>query len=554
MRCDATSEAPGIRARKRGTGNRKAALTGTAMPDTFPPSMFAKRAGLFVLPLQASLLASIASIAGCYLSHGRDDAGTVVVSDAPTTDVPRDVPTPRDVRPDIPFISPDAGSACSRDAECPGALCVLNLAVAPEDRVPVPLVCGGAGMLAPGTECEENAACENGLCALAGGCVEPCLDDGDCRMGERCAEVPIVTDRRAIQPASACVRWVDAPPSVRVTDDTTISVSPFSSRLYDVPASSSSHRLILHVGDRYDASRTVDRIALSGPGGATLYDIGSAGLTPQINPGVAFFDLASILLPNAPWPPGLRAGGAVAYAITAGGESTQHRVVLEHEGDGRTLDLNLYLVGIAPTARTRRIIADMLDGYGDILATYDVALGRTRQFEVVGSLAATFGILEDEQEVGELFLLSAGAARPAVNVFLVQSSPVFLGIAGGIPGAMDMHGTRSSGIALGFSDLEAALSSGFPSAFLSVVLAHEIGHFSGLFHTSESDGSAALEPLPDTGVCDLSRDENGDGLLTADECVGFGGDNIMFWAVIEPDSIFTANQRDVVSSAPVLLP
>ena len=38
--------------------------------------------------------------------------------------------------------------------------------------------------------------------------------------------------------------------------------------------------------------------------------------------------------------------------------------------------------------------------------------------------------------------------------------------------------------------------------FLAIVLAHEIGHFSGLFHTSEGDGTSS-EPLPDTERCEL---------------------------------------------------
>ena len=183
----------------------------------------------------------------------------------------------------------------------------------------------------------------------------------------------------------------------------------------------------------------------------------------------------------------------------------------------------------------------------------DRSLSEAEDIEVVGAAASRFAVIEDQAEVGELFRMSAGAARPAINLFLISSSPVFLGIAGGIPGSMAVHGTRASGVALSFDDLSSAVMSGFPIEFLSVVLAHEVGHFTGLFHTSEMDGTS-LEPLPDTGVCDLSRDANADGMLTFDECSGLGGDNIMFWGVSDPSSTFSSTQRDVVGAAPVLLP
>lgn len=513
------------------------------------------------LTLSLGLLGALSGLAGCYASHGADagpfDAPTrdarvpdAPLRDAPVRDAPRDVPSPRDTGPrrDVP-----RGPTCARDADCMGSLCVLDLATGPVDGAPVPLACGAAGDLSPGVECESNLDCENGLCALLGGCVEPCVADGDCRMGEHCADVPIVTDRAALQNARACVRWVDAPSNVEVTASEDLRVGPFTSETFSVPRATGTRRLVLHVADRFDETRSIDRLALSGAGGTTLYDIGTAGFSPQINPAVGYFDLSAILIRNAPWPRSLDTRAALTYAITIGAESTHHRIVMEHEGTGEVLDFNVVFVGVAPTATNRRVLSEMLAGYGDILATVGARVGRVRQFEVVGAAASRFAVIDDQAEVGELFRMSAGAARPAINLFLISSSSVFLGIAGGIPGSMAVHGTRASGVALSFDDLASAVMSGFPIEFLSVVLAHEVGHFIGLFHTTEADGTS-LEPLPDTGVCDLSRDANGDGMLTFDECSGLGGDNIMFWGVSDPSSTFSPTQRDVVGSAPVLLP
>ena len=56
-----------------------------------------------------------------------------------------------------------------------------------------------------------------------------------------------------------------------------------------------------------------------------------------------------------------------------------------------------------------------------------------------------------------------------------------------------------------------------------------MGHFAGLFHTSE-DGGRVFEPLTDTPECRAESDLDGDGVLVPDECGAFGATNVMFWA------------------------
>ncbi len=534
---------------------RCGALTSPGPPGTLAALMHAHmdrgRRAPFGLALALLLSGYAVLLVGCYASHGLGDAGPRV--DAPVRDAPlRDSPV-RDSPPDAPIRRPDAPPVrCARDADCAMSLCVLDTETRAVDGLAVPLTCGVAGSIAPGRECDSNAACENGLCALAGGCVEPCITATDCRPDERCTEVPIVTGRAAMQPAMACARWVDAPTSVTVTENVSLPVAPFSPELFSIPAGVGSHRLVLHVADQYAMFRSIDRVALSGPAGATLFDISTFGALPQINPALAYFDLAPILVPNAPWPSGPDVRGALSYAITTSGESTLQRIVLDHAGTGTTLDLNVFFVGAARSASSRRTVDDMLERYGDILATFGARVGRVRQFEVVGSAVSRFEVLDDEMEAGELFRMSAGAARPAVNLFLVSSSLQFLGLAGGIPGAQAMHGTRASGLMLAWDDLESVVGA-LGIDFLAMVLAHEVGHFAGLFHTTELDGSS-FEPLADTASCDIARDTNADGMLDGDECFDFDGQNIMFWAASFPDSTFSTSQRDVMRAAPVLLP
>ena len=56
-------------------------------------------------------------------------------------------------------------------------------------------------------------------------------------------------------------------------------------------------------------------------------------------------------------------------------------------------------------------------------------------------------------------------------------------------------------------------------------MAHESGHFHGLFHVSEQPATYH-DPLLDTPEC---SDEDGDGLGYADECPGEAAQNMMFW-------------------------
>lgn len=487
----------------------------------------------------------VVALLGCYASHGSERPDAPIL-DTPSSDAPR-LDVPRDTRGDASRDTPLSRTGCVRDADCDEGLCVLDVRVPPRDLIAVPLVCGAAGTSAPGTECEDNAECENGLCAFGGGCVEPCRDDRDCPSSDRCVDLTVITSLDTMQTARACARWVDAPSSTNVVENGDVTVSPFASNDLALGTAFAPRRLALLVADAQSDSRTIDRVTLDGTAISDLFG-------PSSNPAVAFFDLAPVLLPNAPVAPGVNLRGALRVSLTTDAEAVLHRVVLEHDGRGTTLDLNVYWVGITRTATRRAIVDRMLAGYGVLLESIGARLGRVRQRIAVGGTVDMNAVTMDEHAAAALFRYGAGAARPAVDVFLIGSGTTLLGLAGGVPGAQTMHGTQSSGVVLGLGDIESMLDAGLAErGFPAVVLAHEIGHFLGLFHTSETDGSS-FEPLPDTDVCPFSRDANGDGFVDADECRDLDGENIMFWGVTFADSRFSPDQIDVIAGSPVMLP
>jgi hypothetical protein len=128
---------------------------------------------------------------------------------------------------------------------------------------------------------------------------------------------------------------------------------------------------------------------------------------------------------------------------------------------------------------------------------------------------------------------TAGRGDTGINCFLMpQLGGGLLGMDGTIPGPGFLQGTASSGL------VAAATSFGFvfpgytvhetDQLYLSLTLAHEIGHYLGLYHPSEKYGTPH-DPLSDTAECGLQYDTNHDGVVDGPECRGVNTQYLMFW-------------------------
>jgi hypothetical protein len=82
-------------------------------------------------------------------------------------------------------------------------------------------------------------------------------------------------------------------------------------------------------------------------------------------------------------------------------------------------------------------------------------------------------------------------------------------------------------------------------------MAHESGHFLGLYHTTER-GGGTHDPLPDTPECSSRRDSNGDGFVLPGECRGKGAENMMFWAADEAAEEVSRDQGWVAKRNPLV--
>lgn len=142
----------------------------------------------------------------------------------------------------------------------------------------------------------------------------------------------------------------------------------------------------------------------------------------------------------------------------------------------------------------------------------------------------------DDPELSALF--ASGAALPmGINVFLVEQlttdsakgpQPIS-GLSGGIPGPVRQVGSAQAGVAVSLQ-----LHFGEEDR-LGVAIAHEVGHYLGLFHTEEhatTGGKPRQDQLSDTAP-DATQ-------------------NLMFWSPQLTSRALTAQQRAVIFDNPWL--
>ena len=144
-------------------------------------------------------------------------------------------------------------------------------------------------------------------------------------------------------------------------------------------------------------------------------------------------------------------------------------------------------------------------------------------------------------------LVSQGS-EDTVNLFFVEDQPsgetAILGVSAGIPGSMSIASSWNGVI----NYLSAyATGSTLNSQVLGETVAHEMGHWLGLFHTTEAAGSS-FDPLSDTAQCPISLDGDSDGKVYAEECEGYGADNLMFWTTWSTSSQAAGKTQEKLST------
>ena len=144
-------------------------------------------------------------------------------------------------------------------------------------------------------------------------------------------------------------------------------------------------------------------------------------------------------------------------------------------------------------------------------------------------------------------LVSQGSTE-AVNIFFIEdytgSWSNVLGNAAGIPGSMGIANAWNGVL----NSLNAhASGSTLDAQLLGETAAHEMGHQLGLFHPTEQEGKS-FDIISDTAECPNSRDNDTNGEMSAEECDGYGAENVMFWTTWSSSSRSAGKKQETLSS------
>lgn len=217
---------------------------------------------------------------------------------------------------------------------------------------------------------------------------------------------------------------------------------------------------------------------------------------------------AAFMFPNNP---SIQVGGGT-YRMVLSGLTIQGQSGLPYTGQvqvgvqyrtvrpqGGLLHLTLHFTGAggidAAGAQSDPLIQGAIDEMRNIYAQANVQIGdiayldSDSRFRTMEIGAGGVGLLE------EMFQTTSGGG-PGLHFFFVDRfegglpGGMVAGISGGLPGPGLAPGTVNSGVAVGLASI------GNDPGVLAHVMAHEGGHWLGLFHTSEITGTE--DQMPDT--------------------------------------------------------
>ncbi len=276
------------------------------------------------------------------------------------------------------------------------------------------------------------------------------------------------------------------------------------------------------------------------PNGQVVYSIDQDG-----QDGVLFNDQIfhwysdsslSIFLNNSPKMPFSPGEWVVEIASYNAGNNLSFNLITKPKRDddatGLSIDVNIWFVGVqgvnANSANNHKVFQECITVFKKLYKTANIKIGTINYRDASANSVQKYGVIDSYAEYRDLLEISVASENNNPNLFLINSFGGdfygVLGMAGHIPGPAGKQGTPFSGVAVAMTGYE------YYPRIMGLTMAHELGHWLGLFHPSEFSGDM-FDPLNDTPECSSAYDGNGDGAVDWDECQDNGAENVMFWMV-----------------------
>ena len=390
------------------------------------------------------------------------------------------------------------GEGCALDSDCQGGTCITEW----PGGFCTTLDCGSF------EDCSRLGN-ENRCLQVRGPdfCVRLCTADTECRDGYIC------------QPLNGAQGMCTPDPSIPI-DAEVLTGNPFAISCvdtrngtaeipYTVAANSTSYMVTPFTPDGKD----IAPVSIIRPSNtATLLQNENSF---QSVPSEIYGNMNPTIVPPAPLYTSQFETGAHTYTVATTSDEVCWYMLEESEA-GDTLDVNVYLVGVpgltAATAATHVALQATLDDFDTIYQTAGYHLGKIRYFDASPAASQEFAIVRDEAALPSLLMETKRPGNTiddvlSVNIFFVCGMELggVIGISLGLPGPAGFHGTQGSGVIFTSEYMGGQTTDGSGSPvdgnlYTAQIIAHEVGHYLGLFHTSESTGRS-FDVLDDTPRC-----------------------------------------------------
>ena len=385
----------------------------------------------------------------------------------------------------------DDGAPCTSQIQCKGGTCNREAAGENDGDVANP------GGYCTTRDCADDTECNGGVCiarARSTSCFKECSADSDCRDGYVCKETP-----EGPMICDTIVEAVAPDPAASAFDVQCGSSKSFS---FTIPDGSEG----FFVGPYTQDGRKIEPRRLTGPG--VDLDIVNDYSFMAINPEL-LGSLAPILFPGSDQPEFQNTFGGGEWTLTVESNSSDICFyAIPQPSVGTQLDINLYFVGVpglpASQAANDNDVSQVMQIVRTIYGKMDIDASVANYVEASQAVADSYSIVRDFNDIFNLVATSEAqgtseADQLAVNVFLINDfniseAPGLLGVSAGIPGVAGLHGNSGAGLVFSTASL------GEDNRQLGQTMAHEIGHFLGLRHTTEH-GFGTHDPITDTPTC-----------------------------------------------------